>query len=211
MRVIAQWILCDVGNSESVKNAFKIIASTTPKIDVLVNNAGIGSTGSIEDATDEEWSQVMNINVAGIGRVSSAALPLLRKSSSASIVNTCSVLATSGVQNRAVYSASKGGVLFLTLAMAVDLLQEKIRVNCVNPGTADTPWVARLLDNSVDSAIERRNLESRQPMGRLISASEVCNAILYLANPRQASTTGTSLAVDGGFQNLKIKNKCTRF
>jgi 2-keto-3-deoxy-L-fuconate dehydrogenase len=92
----------------------------------------------------------------------------------------------------------------LTLAMAADCVKEKIRVNCVNPGTADTPWVDRLLSQAQDPASERANLEARQPLGRLVSAEEVASAILYLANPRQGSTTGTILAVDGGMQGLRL-------
>jgi len=171
---------------------------------VLANNAGIGAVGTVADATDDDWARVMNINVAGIGRVTTAALPLLRKSKGASIVNTCSIAATAGLPKRAVYSASKGAVLSLTLAMAADLVGEKIRVNCVNPGTADTPWVERLLSLADDPAAEKAALEARQPLGRLVSAPEVARAIMYLASPSQGSTTGTVLAVDGGMHGLRL-------
>ena len=129
MSEVATWIACDVGDSADVIAAFKKIALETDTIDVLVNNAGIGAIGSVEDASDEEWMRVLNINVIGISRVSAAAMPFLRKSSSASIVNTCSIAATVGLPNRAIYSASKGAVLSLTLAMAADAVKEKIRVN----------------------------------------------------------------------------------
>jgi 2-keto-3-deoxy-L-fuconate dehydrogenase len=92
----------------------------------------------------------------------------------------------------------------LTLAMAADFVKQGIRVNCVNPGTADTPWVARLLAAASDPVAERKALEARQPMGRLVSADEVANAILYLASPQQSSTTGTVLAVDGGMDGLRL-------
>lgn len=198
------WVQCDIGSDDSVKQAFAIIASKVSKLDVLINNAGIGAQGGVEAATTEEWNKVLNINVIGTSRVSSAALPLLRKSSNAAIVNTCSVVATVGLPKRAIYSASKGAVLSLTLAMAADLLPEKIRVNCVNPGTAETPWIGRLLSQSTDPAKERAALEARQPMGRLVSADEVANAIIYLAHPEQKSTTGTVLAVDGGLHSLNL-------
>ena len=181
----------------------KVLANTR-QLDILINNAGIGAVGSVADATDDEWSRVLNINVAGIGRVSAAALPLLRKSQSAAIVNTCSIAATVGLPKRAVYSASKGAVLALTMAMAADFVSEGIRVNCVNPGTADTPWVGRLLSNASDPDAERKALEARQPMGRLVSAEEVARSILYLASPLQSSTTGTALAVDGGMNGLRL-------
>ncbi len=204
MAPYATWIECDVGITASVTSAFEKIKGHTHVIDVLANNAGVGAVGTVADATDEDWSRVMNINVAGIGRVTTAALPLLRQSKAASIVNTCSIAATVGLPKRAVYSASKGAVLSLTLAMAADLVGEKIRVNCVNPGTADTPWVERLLSLADDPAAEKAALEARQPLGRLVSAPEVARAIMYLANPAQGSTTGTVLAVDGGMHGLRL-------
>ena len=120
---------------------------------------------------DEEWHRVYDVNVVGMVRVTRAALPALRESSSAAIVNTCSVAATAGLPQRALYSATKGAVLSLTLAMAADHVGEGIRVNCVSPGTADTPWVGRLLDAADDPDAERAALNARQPMGRLVSAA----------------------------------------
>lgn len=204
MSEVATWIHCDVGDSAHVIATFKQIALETDTIDILVNNAGIGAIGTVEDATDEEWIRVLNINVIGISRVSAAAMPFLRKSSSASIVNTCSIAATVGLPSRAIYSASKGAVLSLTLAMAADGVKEKIRVNCVNPGTADTPWIGRLLAKASDPIAERERLQARQPIGRLVSPEEVASAIIYLANPAQESTTGTALDVDGGMHGLRL-------
>jgi NAD(P)-dependent dehydrogenase (short-subunit alcohol dehydrogenase family) len=137
-------------------------------------------------------------------RATRAAIGYLRESRSAAVVNTCSIAATAGLPQRAAYSASKGAVLALTLAMAADHIADGIRVNCVNPGTADTPWVGRLLDHADDPAAERARLEARQPMGRLVSADEVAHAIAYLASPLSGSTTGTALAVDGGMAGLRL-------
>lgn len=204
MAPYATYIHCNIGDTSSVKSAFERISTEIQSLDILINNAGIGAIGSIEDATDEEWASVMNINVVGISRVSTAALPLLRMSKSASIVNTCSVAATVGLPKRAVYSASKGAVLSLTRAMAADLIVDRIRVNCVNPGTADTPWVGRILGQASDPVAEKAALAARQPIGRLVSADEVASAILYLASPEQASTTGIALTVDGGLQALRL-------
>jgi len=141
MSSVAKWILCDIGDSKSVTSAF----AQFPTLDILVNNAGVSVVGSVETSTDEEWSRVLNVNVVGLVRTSRAALPLLRKSNHAAIVNTCSVAATAGIPKRAIYSETKGAVLSLTLATANDHLADGVRVNCVNPGTADTPWVQRLL------------------------------------------------------------------
>ena len=201
----ATFIPCDVSDPSKVAAAFSEIAKATDVIDILANNAGVGAIGSITDATEEEWTKVFGVNVFGMGRVSAAAMPFLKKSKVASIVNTCSIAATAGLPQRAVYSASKGAVLSLTLAMAADGIPDKVRVNCVAPGTADTPWVSRLLSQAPDPAAERAALEARQPMGRLVSADEVASAILYLASPRQASTTGIVLSVDGGMQGLRLR------
>ena len=146
-----------------------------------------------------------DINVVGIVRTSRAALPHLRRSGHAAIVNTCSIAATAGLPQRALYSATKGGVLALTLAMATDHVREGIRVNCVNPGTVDTPWVGRLLDAADDPEAERAGLHARQPIGRLVTADEVAAAVAYLVDPAAASVTGTSLAVDGGMQGLRLR------
>ncbi|MEI7722736.1 MAG: SDR family oxidoreductase [Actinomycetota bacterium] len=205
MSKYATFIPCDVSNPSNVSAAFAEIAKHTDVIDVLANNAGVGAIGSITDAKEEEWQKVFGVNVFGMGRVSAAAMPMLKKSKFASIVNTCSIAATAGLPQRAVYSASKGAVLSLTLAMAADGIPDKVRVNCVAPGTADTPWVSRLLSQAADPVAERAALEARQPMGRLVSADEVASAIVYLASPRQASTTGTVLNVDGGMQGLRLR------
>jgi NAD(P)-dependent dehydrogenase (short-subunit alcohol dehydrogenase family) len=204
MSPYAHFINCDIGDPASVNSAFATLAKQTQVIDILANNAGVGATGTVEDASEDDWHRVLNINVVGTSRVSAAAMPMLRKSKSPAIVNTCSIAATAGIQKRAAYSASKGAVMSLTLAMAADHVKEGIRVNCVNPGTSDTPWVVRLLSQAKDPAAERSALEARQPMGRLVSADEVARAIAYLASPRQASTTGTILAVDGGMQGLRL-------
>ena len=148
-----------------------------------MNNAGIGAQGDVTANSDDEWHRVFDINVVGIARVSRAAMPYLRQSPAAAICNTSSIAATAGLPQRALYSATKGAVLSLTLAMAADHLREGIRVNAVNPGTADTPWVGRLLGAASDPAAERAALEARQPHGRLVPADEVADAVAYLVSP----------------------------
>jgi 2-keto-3-deoxy-L-fuconate dehydrogenase len=203
--VDAEQLRCDVGDDASVRSAVAAAAQRLGGIDILINNAGIGARGTVADNDDAEWHQVLDINVVGIVRVTRATLPYLRRSRSAAIVNTCSIAATAGLPQRALYSATKGAVLALTLAMAADHVGEGIRVNCVNPGTVDTPWVARLLDAADDPAAERAALEARQPTGRLVSADDVAHAIAYLASPSSGSTTGTALPVDGGMQGLRVR------
>ena len=197
-------VTADVSDQTSVDAALRRVGNRFGGVDVLVNNAGISAVGTIEDNDDDEWHRVLDVNVVGMVRATKAALPYLRASSAAAIVNVSSIAATAGLPNRALYSASKGAVHALTLAMAADLIGDGIRVTCVAPGTVDTPWVARLLATSDDPEGDRRRLEARQPTGRLVTADEVANAVRYLADPRNGATTGTSLAVDGGMGGLRL-------
>ena len=204
MAPVATFIRCDIGDGQSVTDAFTEFSKQSKQLDILINNAGIGSLTTVEHESDEIWEKVLNVNVIGTARVSRSAIPLLRKSKHPAIVNTASIAATDGIPNRAAYSASKGAVLTLTLAMATDHIKDKIRVNAVNPATTDTPWVQRLLNQSADAAAARDALEARQPMGRLVSPAEIASAIIFLASPLQASVTGTTINIDGGMHSLRI-------
>jgi NAD(P)-dependent dehydrogenase (short-subunit alcohol dehydrogenase family) len=197
-------IRADVGDPRSLTAGVGRAVEDLGGLDVLVNNAGIGAQGTVEDNPDEEWHHVLDVNVLGIVRASRTALPHLRRSSHAAIVNTCSVAAAVGLPHRALYAASKGAVYALTLAMAADHIGEGIRVNCVNPGTVDTPWVRRLVERTDDPEAERAALVARQPTGRLVTAQQVADAIAYLAGPLAGATTGTALAVDGGMDGIRL-------
>ncbi|WP_432483992.1 SDR family NAD(P)-dependent oxidoreductase [Kineococcus esterisolvens] len=193
----------DVADDASVRAAVEGAAVALGGLDVVVNNAGVGARGTVEDGDDAEWRRVLDVNVLGVVRTTRAALGHLRRSGRAAVVNTSSVAAWTGLPQRALYSASKGAVQALTLAMAADHVHEGIRVNCVDPGTVDTPWVQRLLDASGDPDGERARLAARQPTGRLVTAEEVAHAIASLADPR-CGATGTALAVDGGMHSLRL-------
>jgi len=197
--------VADVSETRSVERAMSAVGEHFGRVDILVNNAGIGAVGTIEAFAEEEWRRVLDVNVLGIVRVTAAALPWLRRSPAAAIVNTCSIAARIGLPDRALYSASKGAVLALTQAMAADHVREGIRVNCVNPGTASTPWVDRLLARAEDPEAERSALDQRQPIGRLVTAEEVARAIVYAASPLSASTVGTAIDVDGGATTLRLR------
>ncbi len=207
-------VVADVTDDAEVRAAVADVGQALGPVAVLINNAGIGAAGTVADNDDDEWHRVLDVNVLGVVRTTRAALPQLRdavrRHGRAAIVNTCSVAATAGLPDRALYSATKGAVYSLTLAMAADHIREGIRVNCVNPGTADTPWVQRLLDAADDPGAERAALMARQPTGRLVTAQEVAAAIAYLASPLAGATTGTALAVDGGMQGLRLRPRPDR-
>jgi 2-keto-3-deoxy-L-fuconate dehydrogenase len=194
----------DVTDSAAVERAVGASVDAHGALDVLVNNAGVGAAGDVSANDDDEWARVLDVNVVSMARITRSALPHLRRSSNAVVVNTCSAVAYVGVPNRALYSASKGAVSALTLAMAADHVREGIRVVAVAPGTADTPWVGRILAQADDPAAAADALRARQPLGRLVSADEVAAAIVFLASPSAASATGTILRVDGGMTSLRV-------
>lgn len=198
------YVECDLTQDDQVSRAVEAIQREHGRLDVLVNNAGIGAQGDVAANDREEWHRVLDVNVVAAARMSAAALPLLRGSDHAAVVNVSSIVAVVGVRNRALYSATKGAMNALTLAMAADHVKEGIRVNAVMPGTADTPWVGRLLSSAADPEAEATALHARQPMGRLVTPDEVAHAIVYLASPLSASTTGAILAVDAGMGPLKV-------
>lgn len=196
---------CDVSDDASVRGAVAGAADALGGIDVVVNNAGIGAAGDVTANPDAEWLRLYDVNVVGMARVTRAALPHLRRSASPSVVNMSSIVAIAGLPERAAYSATKGAVQALTMAMAMDFAGEGIRVNCVNPSTVDTPWVRRLIDTAEDPAATRASLENRQPTAKLIAPEEVASAVAFLAAPGSPGLTGVSLPLDGGMFNLRPK------
>ncbi|MFG1636458.1 SDR family NAD(P)-dependent oxidoreductase [Pseudonocardia alni] len=197
-------VRADVTDDDSVTAAVDEVVTAFGRIDILVNNAGVGAAGTVEANDLDEWRRVLDVNLLGLVRTTRAALPALRRAGSASVVNVGSIVATAGLPDRALYSASKGAVLSLTRAMAADHVPDGIRVNCVCPGTVDTPWIGRLLDAAADPDTELAALRSRQPTGGLVGMDEVARAILHLADPHQRSLTGAVLAVDGGMSGLRV-------
>nr|WP_207782834.1 SDR family oxidoreductase [Phytoactinopolyspora limicola] len=202
-------VRCDVSNDASVRRAIDGVADRLDGVDVLVNNAGVGAAGTVEDNNDAEWHRVLDVNVVGIARVTRAALPHLRRSGRPAIVNVCSIAATVGLPQSALYSASMGAVLALTKAMAADYLSEGIRVNCVNPAPVDAFWAHRQVDGAGDRDIERTALQARQSPGVTVSAEQVASAIVYLASPAAASVTGAALAVDAGTHGVRLRAEAT--
>jgi NAD(P)-dependent dehydrogenase (short-subunit alcohol dehydrogenase family) len=178
----------DVREEEQVRRAM-------PAVDVLVNVAGIGSTTNAPDTSLEVWEQVFAVNARGTFLTCKHAIPGMVERGGGSIVNVGSIAALVGLRNRAAYCASKGAVVALTRALAVDHVGDGVRVNVVCPGTVDSPWVRRLVEDVGESL---DGLKARQPMGRLGTPPEVAEAILYLASDQAAFVTGSSLIIDGG-------------
>ncbi|MGO2586270.1 MAG: SDR family NAD(P)-dependent oxidoreductase [Brachybacterium tyrofermentans] len=199
-------IQVDVTDSAAVTAAVDQAAAELGGIDIVINNAGIGAQGQVDANDDAEWARVLDVNVVSVARVTTAALPHLRRSQAAAVVNTASIASMLGLPERVLYSASKGAVQSMTLAMAADWVAEGIRVNAVVPGTANTPWIGRLLEKADDPEAERAALNARQPHGRLVEPEEVAEAHCYLASPRNRSTTGVLLPVDGGMTNLRTRS-----
>jgi NAD(P)-dependent dehydrogenase (short-subunit alcohol dehydrogenase family) len=193
----------DIRDAAACRSAAHRIYDEHGRIDVLCNNAGVGAVGDVVDAPEEDWSRVFSVNVFGLAFLSAAVLPFMREAGSGAIVNTCSVVANVGIAERAVYSASKGAVMGLTKSMAADEAEWGIRVNCVNPGTVDGPWVRRLIAESEDPAATLARLEARQPLGRLVGPEEVAAAVMYLAAPT-TYTTGQELILDGGIAGVRL-------
>jgi len=197
-------ITADVTDQSSMDAAAAHVLETLGGVDILVCNAGIGASGTVVDNDDDEWRRVFDVNVLGIVRTVRPFLGVLRASDNAAIVCTASIVSVVGLPQRACYGASKGAVYALTMSMAADLVDDGIRVNCVCPGTVDTPWVGRLLDAAPDPAAARANLVARQPIGRLGTAEEIAEAIVYLASPGAGYVTGSALMIDGGTSGFRV-------
>lgn len=166
--------------------------------DILVNNAGIGFAGTVLECTEEEWHTMMDVNAKGMFLTCKYTVPLMIERGGGVIVNIASVASLIGVRNRFGYCASKGAVLALTKALAIDHVHQGIRANCIAPGTVDTPWIGKILSRHPDPEAGRKAMEARQPMGRMGKPEEIAQAALYLASDESSFMTGSCLVVDGG-------------
>lgn len=189
----------DVSQPQQVRHMIEQAQTTYGKLDILCNNAGIGSTTDVIECEPDDWDRVMTVNVKSVYLGCKYAVPVMIAQGGGVIINTASVAGMVGIVKRASYSASKGAVIALTRQVAVDFVERGIRVNCLCPGTVDSPWVGRLLDQADNPVTERAALVARQPMGRLGTPEEVAAAALYLASDDAAFITGTGLVIDGGW------------
>ena len=193
----------DVSQPDDCRAATARVLAAHGRVDVLCNNAGVGAVGDVVASTPEDWERVFSVNVFGVANMSRAVLPVMRAAGRGVVVNTCSVVASVGLVERAVYSASKGAVLALTRAMAVDELPYGIRVNCVSPGTVASPWVERTVAAQPDPDAALEALRRRQPLGRMVTCDEVAAAVAYLADDA-TFTTGADLLLDGGITGVRV-------
>ena len=188
-------IAADISKVEGVDHLVKVAIDKFKQIDILVNNAGILLPGTAESLSEEDFDQTFNINVRGLWLLSRAVLPHMRAAGGGSIINIGSVLSTLGARNRVAYSASKGAVLAMTKAMALDHAAEKIRVNCICPGIVETEMVARF---SMDESARRQRL-ALHPLGRFGEPQDIAGLAVFLAGDESAWTTGAAFTVDGGY------------
>jgi NAD(P)-dependent dehydrogenase (short-subunit alcohol dehydrogenase family) len=196
---ICEFFPADVSNEAETARVIAQIANRFQRIDHLVNNAGIVLVKGVEECTTEEWDAVFGVNVKSVFLMVKYSLPWLRKSSRPSVVNISSVSGIVAQRGTPAYVASKGAVLMLSKALALDLADDGIRVNCVCPGITDTPLFHHHVASTSDPAKTLLQRTRRVPMARMLSPHEIADAVLYLASDRASGITGTELIVDGGY------------
>lgn len=195
---------CDVTNSKEIKNIVDEIAKKQKTIDALVNNAGVHFSANIENTSDEDFTRVLNINFAGCFFAIRSVLPYMKNQKQSSIVLVGSEQALVGKKNSAIYGATKGAMAQLTKSTALDYAKYNIRVNCVCPGTIDTPLYRNAIEKySKKSGVDLTTIEaeeaSLQPLGRIGKPEEVADLIYFLASEKAKFITGAAYTIDGGY------------
>jgi NAD(P)-dependent dehydrogenase (short-subunit alcohol dehydrogenase family) len=192
-------LVADVALEDELTRAVDEAAAVLGGLDVVVASAGIASRGTAESISVADWERVFAVNVTGVFLTARAAIPHLRRAGGGAIVNIASQLGIVAAPGAAAYCASKGAVIQLTRALAIDHAADGIRVNCVCPGPTETPLLERYFAEADDPSGERRRYSEAQAHGRLVTADEIADAIAYLASPGAGSTVGAALVVDGGY------------
>mgnify|MGYP000844834583 FL=1 len=202
-------ILCDVSSEESVENAFSIFDRSFDRLSILVSNAAIQPFGTVEDTSAVLWNEIQGVNLTGAYLTARASIKRMKKSGGGAIVNVTSVQGSATQKRVAAYSTSKGGLLALTRAIAVDHAEDKIRCNSVSPGCIDAPMTKFSASQNTTPENERNLMESwgkMQPLGRMGKATEVAEVIAFLASDRASFCTGADFKVDGGLMaSLGVK------
>jgi NAD(P)-dependent dehydrogenase (short-subunit alcohol dehydrogenase family) len=188
----------DVTSSGNFNSLIEFCEKEFSGLDVMVNNAGTGLAGKLPDTEEKDWQRVMDVNLKGTFLGMKYSIPLIKKSGGGSIINISSIAALVGLMDRSVYSASKGGIIAMSRAAAIDHIDDKIRINCIAPGTVDTPWVEKITQTYKDPAAAKKSMVERQPHGRLVTPEEIASMAVYLASDESKSTIGSVMIVDGG-------------
>lgn len=192
----------DVTSMQSAENAITAIVERTGRIDVLVNNAGIGMVGNLVETGEDDFQRLMAVNVNGVYNCSQAAVNrmLTQEPKGGSIINTASIAGQVAVARRFAYGTTKGAVISMTQSIAMDFVDQGIRCNCICPGTIETPFVEAYLNKYHQGEIEetRKQLHARQPLGRMGRPEEIAPLVLYLASDEAAYVTGAQMVIDGG-------------
>jgi NAD(P)-dependent dehydrogenase (short-subunit alcohol dehydrogenase family) len=183
----------DVTNEMAVEQMVNLAVSEFGRLDILFNNAGVGTASPTTELLLEDWRKVLSINLDAVFLASKYAIKMMKKSGGGSIVNNSSILGHVGQQHSAAYSASKGAVINLTKALAIEFALDNIRVNAVCPGYIDTPFISHFDQE------KRNKLVSLHPLGRLGKPEEIAKAVIFLSSDDASFITGTSLLVDGGY------------
>lgn len=193
------FVRCDVRRPEDCKRVVDQAVKTFGRLDILFNNAGVIHVGrSVVDTTEAEWDSTMEVNVKGVYLMSKYAIPQMKETGGGVIVNTASVFGLVAGSGVAAYCASKGAVVMLTRAMAVDHVSDGIRVNCICPGSVDTPMLRQEMEDLGGVDVQKPKFAARHPMNRISTPEEVAQAALYLASDDSSFVTGIALPVDGG-------------
>jgi NAD(P)-dependent dehydrogenase (short-subunit alcohol dehydrogenase family) len=192
-------VTADVSQRDDVQNVVRSAVQEFGRVDILFNNAGIVPPGKVDGITEEQWDSAMAINVKSIYLFCRAVIPIFKRQSGGVILNTASATALRAVVDRACYTATKAAVIGLTKSMALDYVGDNIRVNCLCPGTVDTPSLTQRIAAFSDPVEARKNFIARQPMRRFGTAEEIAEAALYLVSSEAGFVTGVAFAIDGGF------------
>ena len=195
----AMLIRADVSSEQDVRKLFDDVKTRWGRLDILVNNAGIYVQGDASDTSMKDWERVLAVNLSGPFLCTKHAIPAMIKNGGGVIINIASEAGLVGIAGQVAYNVSKGGLIALTRSCAIDLAKRGIRVNCVCPGTTDTPLVQDAVNRADDPAQARRQLEEIRPLNRLGTPKEIASAILYLASEDAAYATGSILSMDGGY------------
>jgi NAD(P)-dependent dehydrogenase (short-subunit alcohol dehydrogenase family) len=191
---------CDIAKQPEVMDTFNKIG----RIDILVNNAGIAHIGKADNTSEEDFDRIVNVNIKGVYNCLHAAIPQLRNSGGGVIINVASVAALVGISERFAYSAAKGAVIAMTLSVAKDYINERIRCNSISPARVHSPFVDGFISKNYPGQEKEvfEKLSKSQPIGRMAEPEEIANLVLYLCSDEASFITGCDYPIDGGFTKL---------